>query len=250
MRIEEMHWQVRLEYNKIASNHKKSFSDAEIDAIFNRVIQEYKEIFYSGNNAKRYKIGFEVTQQRIDMLSSLVVGEPEQPPLLPDTISNNIYEFKLDNLVHPYAHHLRSYVNIKDCSFPITVNLEQVGDLGKILTDANTRPSLTWKRAVGRIRKSSDGSESSSLYVYTGGEFEIESLSMEYLKQPAEVCLGTYTDIPTLDNPTPAIKPQVHCDLPEDYHHLVVSMAAMEISRILEDVNRLNVRADRLNNIA
>lgn len=253
MRIEEMHWELELVYNKIASNHKKRFTDAEKDRILQRAITEYKDIFYSGNNSKKYKLGFEVTQQRIDMLHTLVVGEPEQPALTPFTSSNNIYEFKLSDLVHPYCHHLRSYITTKECKLPIKVKIKQSGDLDKILEDENSKPSLVWKRAIGRIRKSSDTSdqESKSLYIYTGGLFTPIGLYMEYLKEPAQVCLGTYTQFPTIDNPNPTIiKPQVHCDLPSEYHNLVIDIAAIEIARILEDVNRIQVRSDRLNNIS
>ena len=250
MRIEEMHWKLRLEYNEMANNHKKTFSDAEMDEVINMAIKEYKEIFFSGNNAKQYKIGFEVTQQRIDMLHTLVVGQPEQPIVSPTSVDTNlnIYEFKLDDLALTYAHFINASIKPSHCTDLYSFSLEEGGDINKALTNANTRPSNTWGRSLGRIRRSTDGI-GKSLYVYTGGEFEIEGLYIEYLKEPAKVALGTYNEMPTLDNPTPGLRPQVHCDLPEDYHHLVVTIAAQEIARILLNVNSLRSHTDRVNKI-
>ena len=234
-----MQWRVRLEYNKIYSNSKKSFSDAEIDAIINNAIQEYTEMYYSGNNSKAANIlGFEATQQRIDMLQTLVF---EDLDIDLEPYSDNIYRLNLTSLEQPYKHHLRSVVKSTDgCT--IKLNLEQSGDLDQVLSDANRQPSKKWNRAVGRIRNN-------YLYVYVDDDVIPTTITIEYLKQPDEVCLGTYSDLPTLDNPLPALKPQVHCDLPEDYHHLVVTLAVMEISRILEDANRLQLKANRLTNI-
>lgn len=252
MVIERMHYEWEVLYNRIHSNHKKTFSDAEKDTLINRAINEYVEIFYSGENRKRYKLGFEVNQQRIDMLSTLVIGQPAQPMLTPDNFDTtlNIYEFDMVNLIAPYQHYLRGYVKVKDCDDVYKLVLEQTDDISAVLDDANRGPSNRWRRAVMHIKASSNPNTESSFYVYTNGEFEIEGVYIEFLKKPAEVALGTYTDLPTLANPNPSIKPQVNCDLPSSYHDLVVDMAVQEATRILEDVNRLNLRADKITGVA
>lgn len=252
MVIEKMQVDFPLLYNKVNSNHKKTFSPAEVDFFLNRGINEYVEIFATGENKKRYKLGFEVTQQRRDMLSTLVVGQPEQPLLLPTNVDTtlNIYEFDYAGLIEPYKHLLRAYVKLKDCDVTYKVALEETDDLSIVLDDSNRGPSKKWKRAIGQTKRSSNPDTESSLYVYTNGEFEIEGVYIEFLKKPAEVALGTYTDVPTLNNPNPGIKAQVNCDLPSDYHDLVIDIAVQEATRVLEDVNRLNLRSDRITGIA
>lgn len=252
MVIEQMHYDFSLLYNRVNSNHKKTFAPAEIDRFLNRGKDELVEILWSGENAKKYKLGFEVTQQRRDMLSTLFIGQPDQPLITPAQIDNdlNIYEFDLNDLKYKYKHLSRAYVKLKNCNDTIAVSLEETDDLSTVLKDANRSPSLKWRRAVGQIKKSSNPSTETSLYVYTNGEFDIEGLYVEYLKIPTELCLGTYKDLPTLNNPNPSIKPQVNCDLPAQYHDLVIDVAVQEASRILEDVNRLQLRQDRVSNIA
>lgn len=252
MVIEAMQYEFDLLFNKVNSNHKKTFSPAEKDRFLNRGKDEYVEMFWSGENAKKFKLGFEVTQQRRDMLATLLIGQPEQPLILPvqvDTVLN-IYEFDFNDLKYKYKHLSRAYVKLKDCDDTISVALEETDDMDTVLRDSNRSPSLKWRRAVGQIKSSSDTNTESSLYVYTNGEFEIEGAYIEYLREPAEICLGTYTDIPTLANPNPSIKPQVNCDLPVQYHDLVVDIAVQEAVRVLEDVNRLQLRQERVSNIA
>jgi hypothetical protein len=247
MIIEKIHWYFKLIYNKINSNDKRSFSDNEIDAFVNRGISEFTEMCYKGTNSKGFQIGFEMTQQRIDMLSTLVISANEQDPIEPFNVVDDVYEFKLSDLKYDYLHQIRLTAKIKDCDEWYTVSIEQSDDLSYVLRDDNRKPSIQWKRVVGQFRKTSDTIGASSLYLYTNGLFEIETLQVEYLKKPQEVCLGTYHDIPTLDNPTPALKPQAQCDLPEQWHELIVDIAVQEASRVLNDFNALQGRQDRIN---
>lgn len=251
MIIEEIQWEFKLLYNKINSGDKRSFHANEIDTFINRSIDEYAEMFYKGVNAKGYNIGFEVTQQKIDMLSTLVIGSPEQPMLTSSTVTNgNMYEFKLSDLKYDYLHHVRMYAKIKNCDGFYNVAIEQTDDLNKVLDSSTRMPSNKWKRVVGQFRKSSTESSLSSIYLYTNGLFEIEGLHIEYLKKPQKVALGTYIGIPTLNDPNPGLVAQSQCDLPETYHHLIVDIAVQEASRVLGDVNSLQLRQERINKIA
>jgi len=249
MVIEKMHVEFPILYNKVNSNHKKTFSAAEIDLFINRGIREYEEIFWSGENRKGYKLGFEVTQQRTDMLATLVVSN--EPLLAPTNFNSTLkyYEFDLSGLSKPYAHFITAKVKITDCDDFFTVNIDRTQNLYRTLEDVDKAPSKLWQRAIGQIKGSSDPNTEYSLYVYTNGEFEIDGLYIEYLKEPAEVALGTYTDVPTLANPSPGIKPQVNCDLPSQYHDLVLDIAVQEATRIIVDVDGFNLRKTRITEI-
>ena len=243
MVIEEMHFEFRRKIDKISSNFKKTWSDAEVDNALNNAITEFKEIVYSGNNAKRYKLGFEVTQQRIDMLAPLVQGFPKEP-LLAGTKTGDIYEFNFDLLSKPYDHFIGADAEITGCNFTISIKEEQTGDLRSVLKDSNRKPSLRWRRAPGHIKSNTAGN--SSLFVYTDGLFDIIGLRIDYLRKPVEVCLGTYFPIPTQLDPNPGIlKARVNCDIPQTYHTVIVDIAVQEFTRSLEDINRLQLRKDR-----
>ena len=237
MIIEDIHYRVRLKFNKINTNTKKTFNDLELDMVIQSAIDEYIEIFYSGSNPKKYKLGFEVTQQRIDMLSTLVVSQLEQPMLTPASSNADLglYEFKLSELVHPYRHFLRGNIKVEGCDKLYNLAIEQHDDLNNVLDDHNRIPSTKWLRAIGVMKKDSSTIGNSSIYVYTAGEFIPEGLYIEYLKEAAQVSLGTYTEVPTAENTNPPLKPKVECDLPEVYHSLIVDMTVQELTRILED---------------
>jgi len=76
MTIERLHQEIKFRWNKLNSNHKKDLPGAYLDDALNKATDDFIEIFYSGNNSKEYKFGFEVIQQRIDMLQTLVVELP------------------------------------------------------------------------------------------------------------------------------------------------------------------------------
>lgn len=249
MVIEQMHFELKRRSQRNYTNFWKGMSSAEADSILNSAINDYVEMFCYGRNDKQYRIGFEVTQQRIDMLSTLFIGAPEQAALVPFTSANNIYEFKLDDLKYDYKHYVRAYVQVSECAPNMSVVIEQSGDLNAVLSDDNRKPSLTWRRLVGQIRKSSD-SNGSSLYIYTNGEMTPIGLNLEYIKRPAEICLGTYNDIPTTDNPNPGIKSRVECDLPEDYHDLVVEIAVQIYGGIIENANKFQLAKARVVDVA
>jgi hypothetical protein len=236
MIIEELHFELKRRAQLNYTNYWKGMTDLETDSILRSAINDYVEMFAYGRNDKEYKVGFEVTQQRIDMLSTLVVGMPEQNFITPFTSDTNlgIYQFRFEDLEYDYKHLLRAYLIVKECNYIIDVTLEQTGDLNTVLLDDNRKPSLTWRRAVGQIRKSSDTSKS-SLYIYTGNQFTPVGLYLEYIKRPQEVCLGTYSSIPTSTTPNPPLKPKVECDLPEDYHDIMLQIALQIYGRTVEN---------------
>ncbi len=238
MIIERMRHELKLRWNKLNSNHKKDFPDAYVDDILNQAIDEYIEMFYSGHNGKKFNIGFEVTQQRIDMLSTLVV--PHKTVTL-TLVSPNIYKINLGSLTPKYRHFLRGSVIAANCgNRKIPINIIRHNDLDHKLYDENTKPSLKWNRALGLI-KSETSTVNSALYIYTDSNFTATTCEIEYLRKPAIVFSGGYDSLEYLnglDTGYTSASPKVHCDLPADFHTLVVDIAVQIIARILEDNNK------------
>jgi len=235
MNINEIHYRIKMRGNKLDSNYMKNIPPAQLDVLINDTTSDYIEMFYTGNNIQGYDVGFEVGEQRIDMLSSLVVKNPDQGVLTPSNYDSTlkVYEFKFSGLKYPYRHFVRAYI-FSDCGTIsiVPTNLTQHDDLSSVLTDKTRKPSKLWKRIVATIGKDSLSSsfQDSSLYVYTGGEFTITGIYIEYVKQPEVVYFGGYN---SLDGLYTTGDPQVDSDIPVTYHSLLCDMCVQNLFRNL-----------------
>jgi hypothetical protein len=67
------------------------------------------------------------------------------------------------------------------------------------------------------------------------------------VKEPDEICLGTYTVAPTVVEPNPIlIKPASSTDIDENFHHILVTMAVQEAARIYGDQFQVAVQSNKL----
>ena len=218
MKIEKLHWATRFEWDKLNNAHKRYLTDPEVDRVLNIAINDYVHMFVHGTNPQKYRLGFEVNQQRVDMLQTLVNNQNSLSVL--DT-NNGTYEFDLKILVPSYYSYLPSECIVKNCTPKFTIELEtHLNTLGGY----HVKPSKLWQRVIGRIR-------GNKLVLHTNEEFEITSLNLTYISKPNEVCLGTYPELTDLSGTN---KQKVECNLPDDYHNLVVTMAVQNLQRIFE----------------
>lgn len=229
MKIERAHHEIKLRYNKINSNHKLDLPSAYLDDIINTAYEDYVDIFYSGNNSKQYKFGFEVTQQRIDMLQHLVVTST----ITPTIISPNKYEITLPQ---NYRYFLSGFVDLCNSNIYIVRH----NDLNKKLKDYNTKPSKQWQRCIGVI-------ESNKLILYTDGI--ISSVRLTYLKNPLKVFFGGYDTLEYISGDLTApnnLSPKQNLDF--TFADIVVDMAVQRLSMSLQDQNtQLSVERQILN---
>ena len=247
MTIERLHQEIKFRWNKINSNHKKDFPAAYLDDAINKVTQDYIEIFYSGNNSKEYKFGFEVTQQRIDMLQTLVArdlttgGMLSYPAVL---ITTDEYKVDLSSFDPKYRHFLRANVIPLECtSKVIPVTITRLNDLDTKLQDSNTQPSLTWRRCLGSIKNN-------NIVLYTKN-YSIDSVKIEYLREPVKVFSGGYNSLEFLNGDTSAyqaLSSTVTSDLPEQYHDLLADMVVQYMSVVLEDSNKFQLQEKQVLN--
>lgn len=242
MTTDRIRHEIKLRWNKINSNHKKDFPDAYLDDIINDSINDYIEMFYSGNNSKKFKLGFEVTQQRIDMLSTLVVPFKNVATTL---VSPTIYKVELANLSPKYKHFVRARVLAPECSFRLPIDIIRHNDIDTKLEDTNTQPSLRWRRVLGTIKAGSSGP---ALYIHTASNFTAPNIEIEYIKRPVKFFSSGYDSLEYLEGDTTAYKstdPAVTTDLPEDYHPILVDIVVQNIARILEDNNKFTLTEEK-----
>jgi len=242
MTTEGLHYEFRRRWDKNANNHRRYLTDLEVDQLFNNVASDYVDLFATGRNPKKYDVGFEVTQQMTDMVSTLVRSYPEQPELIPTTADNDIYVVSFVNLIEPYRHYVSGFLRDTECGL-VRINVEQHQDLSTVRLDFHRQANKRWKRVPATIRND-------KLYLYTGGIFDIAGVQLTYIKEPQQMCLGTYTIEPTVDNPNPlTIKPASNTDIPSNFHHVLVTMAVQEAARIYADQFQLVAQDSKLNNI-
>lgn len=230
MLMDIFHYEWKRKRDKVDSQDRRDYTDAEIDASINEAILQFCQTRYSGNNPKQ--TGFEVTQQRIDDLSTLVIKSPMKQPLLTAhkvDLDEGIYEYQLSDLTYPYMHYLRARAKVTGCATPIDVIITQHDDLNFVLRNEQLKPSVKWNRVIGTFGRSDDA-QSNSLFLYTNKEFELDGLYIDYLKMPDEVSIGGYNDI------NGSLKSRVECDLPGRVHNQIIDLAVKLASGVDENI--------------
>ena len=237
--IDFLHFKLEQGYNKLSNNHQKYLTDVEKDEVLNTAIFEYLEIFIHGRNPKNFNIGFEVTQQRIDMLHTLVVSYPEFPKqgltLLDDKIF--YYEFPQD-----YRSYRSARVFEAECDIAYDVNIEQHGDLATSRRSFHKRTSKRFQYIIGTIRNN-------RLYLYPEDELSPSKLELTYIRKPSKVCKGTYPSLENRNRDNSPFQLKQDCDLPEEYVDIIVSIAVQELARRFSDGNTKNIQTDKLINL-
>lgn len=242
----KVNWLFKQRFNKLDSAHYRDLSTLEID----QVINDAQFLFLEKNV-------FAELQPQFDMISNLVVTQPEQPALLPISETNDVYEFDLSELEYPYYHYKRAYAKT-DCGL-VKVEIAGHNKLSDILTDEFQKPSKKWRKLVGAFAKKSIGT-SQSLYIYSEANFAISELYLEYVRKPKQYFSGGYDSLEYLDCKT--INTNSNCsqfnsrnslsqnlEINPDYHTLIVDIAVREAARILKDIDSVNLNNEKINQI-
>lgn len=231
MTIDRLHHEIKVRWNKVNSNHKKGFPSAYLDDAINKAQDDYVEIFYTANNSKQYRVGFEVTQQRIDMLSSLVVTDKS---ITPTFISTGKYSLNLNTVSPKYRHFVNGYIVQDSCRIPITI--VRHNDLEYKLQNENTKPSKKWKRCLGTF---SNG----LLIIYSDGV--ITSSFIDYIKEPTKVFSGNYNSLEYVNGDLTAYNtssPKVTSEINSQFHDVLIDMTVQYLASILEDTNKVQLQ--------
>ena len=98
--IKELHYQFKLNLDRVDSLANPDFNPAEIDWLLNEAQLIFIKQRMGMNNQKR--AGFETSQKRIDDLGNLVIKFPLQPGLSPNEVSPGVLEINLKDTLYPY----------------------------------------------------------------------------------------------------------------------------------------------------
>lgn len=239
MIIEELHKELERKWYLNGNNYRPGLTDLQKDQVLNESIFDYVEYFRHGRNPKELNFGLEFDQQRTDMLDTLIRSFPQEPLLSASGIntSENEYTFDFRDLTIPYKSYISSRLST-NCG-DVKVRIEQHGDMNTVLSDDHRKPNKSFKEVPAFLRND-------TLHVYTGGLFTVNGLKLSYLKKPARVRLGTYGSVPTAQVPNPPLLPKTECDLPEDYHPLLLDIAVQNLDRIYRDTPGVQIQTDKI----
>ena len=241
LKVEELHSKFEMAYNRQANNQRRYLNDVEKDELLNYAIFEYVELFTTGVNKNNWNIGFEVTQQRIDMLEPLVKSYPEEPSLNLSVI-DGIYIADLTKTAFPLKSFHGAYISISECTDRINVDLDQHQDLNTARQNQHRKSSRAWKRCIGTIRNK-------KLFLYPDGSMTPLRAYLTYIKQPDRIALGTYPALQDKDIPNAPNLPKTNSDLPEQYIDIVVAIAVQEAHRRFSNYNDLQVNSQKITSI-
>ena len=225
MFIQEMHYEFKLRSNRLNSNNFKDPLPIIIDRYLNRAQNWYVEHFAE----KRFPDGFDFSQQRKDMFSTITVTFPDQPRLSATKVEDNLYRLPVSTLKYQYAHWIRG--SVKCSSKPVNISMVKHDTLNKYLRDDHTKPSAQWGEILAKI--GSFGKEQ-NIFFYTDGDLTDNTLEIDYIRYPSNVFVSGYNTIAyeyaTINkvdqnsfygqNSDP-----VHSELPAMFHSLLVDIA-------------------------
>lgn len=226
--IKRQHASFKRYCNAIDSNHNKDYPVAFIDDFLHTAHLDFIEMNYAGNNFKNYKIGFEVTQQRVDMLNHLLITQRQIKPIDQNKeFGFYVYEFNLGSETLPYFHLIRSNVFIKSCNKYLNVEIVRHNDLNSLLKDNYRKPNYIWNRILGTVKSATTALSKHSLYIYS--DVEIDSLDIVYLKVPKKPFFGGYDTLEYSNNADGYSKTDDPVDMEvsnDHYCDVVADMAA------------------------
>jgi hypothetical protein len=233
--ITKIHELVKLKLNKLDSNANYDLPPAFIDLLLWEALNEYIDIFYSGSD-KQLKLGFESTQQRLDMLRDFVVTYPDEPLLVPNVTTTQrdsftVSVFNLNNLSRTCKHYLRGTV-INNCNNRLKIDIVKHDHLDYKLNDEYNKPSSNWGRAIGLI-------DNKALKVYS--DVALTSLEISYLKTPLKPFFGGYNTLEFLagDLTAPsAASAQINVELSDEYSNTLTDILVMNISSYIGDYSK------------
>lgn len=281
MKIDQMHYNVRLEKDAIDGMSRADFETWEIDEYLNKAIWIFlKQRFGYDPTVKK---GFETDQNRIAQLSTLHIKSPEvQPAITPIDLGNGIYELRLNalgrNIDGQYFRHLfltDGYITAKkdNCTKTIPLTRSRTGSLETQYNDA----SWLWRRVLVNFGRSTfdnthvlpggspqdpdttanlvdvstsrfNQDELTSIFLdtrnkYKEQQFTIREVYVSYIKYPNRVFYGGYDHV---DGLSTATSPPIHCDIDEAFHDEIVRIAVGLMREDLQDSIGIQVSANRV----
>lgn len=185
MTIQEAHYHFKLLYDRVDTLSKPNFRAAEIDWLLNRA----QSLFIK----RKYDPTFETRERIYQDLANLVIKFPEQPTLIP-TVTSGVYEVDLSTLKYDYIYVIAasSTITHNNCVFS-NVPLKPIAhdDYLDALRDPFNNSSSEF--VLYNYGRTSNNPLNVSIYMYPDTHMTIDTVKVEYIKEPKRVSLGNYT---------------------------------------------------------
>lgn len=111
----------------------------------------------------------------------------------------------------------------------MVVYLAEEANLNNLLRDEGKKPSFEWAETFATLKDN-------RVNIYTNGDFEIQSASLTYYRQPAKIqvqgCVDPYTGVQTLT--------EVQCEFKDDIIELIIDEAASILGGDIESGNQFS----------
>ena len=266
MKIDRMHYLFKLWYDKLDSKEKPDLLPWMIDEFLNAAALKF--LFDRYELKPSIQRGFETDQTRISQLSSLHVKSPElQPLLIPNLLSEGLYELNLNELGnningqyfrYMFATNVYAIIRNKKCTKIVnSCSTLQTDDILTTYNDSSwvwARLNISFGKSTFRFpypdyntnnldsndvtaildfsnRYSNDSL--SSVYLdcrnrHGEAEFTVDAIGVSYVKYPNRMFVGGYNHI---DGHSTVDSPPVHCDIDDAFHETIVRNA-VSLARI------------------
>lgn len=216
---------LRLRLNKIHSSDYDNVPDyAALEAI-NKAALDVTRRLVRGKTTLRQ--GAEQTTFTIDDISFL---------LTPVDLSGNFHRlyFESEPLPANYLYHSRvtPIVSKGDCIGPITSHLREEANADTLLTDWAWAPSWDWDQTFHTLA-------GGKIKVYTGEDFEVEKIKLNYYRKPKKVDLEGFTH----EDGSPSISQDL--EFPDDLSEIIIDEAASIISGDIENQSGFQINKGR-----
>lgn len=236
MDVASLHYQFKLNKDRIDTLSNIDFRKSEIDWLLNEAQLIVVKTRFNGHNPKQ--VGFENTQKRVDDLAPLVIKYPLQPALVP-TDSSGVYEVDLSSLAYTYLHYVSGYVDLvlaEDCTKQVNLKFIQHDDYRNAIRDPFNNASSEF--VPFNFGRASSGT-GTSIYIYPD-DYSITNVYIEYLKYPSRISYGNYVFI---DGNT---YPAATSELPEHLHPEIVDVACQIAALNIESPEYVQLKSQKV----
>jgi hypothetical protein len=206
MTVREMHYSFKLAKDRLDTLVNQDFNPAEIDWLLNEAQLLYIK--------RKYNPTFEATEKITKDLANLVIKFPEQQPIIPSVV-DGVYELNLSTLKYDHLYVISAYAKVTEpnCTYKTILKPITHDDYLDALRDPFNKSSK--EHILYNYGRSSSNPVTLSMYVYPDPIQTVNEITVEYIKSPSRISLGTYTYIDGVQYPetTSELSPHVHIDI-------------------------------------
>lgn len=213
---------IKQRLNKLDSQDYDNIECWQIVEAFNKAQVEWTRRQLHGTNI--FKEGDEGSTRRKDDLQALLQTESL------NLTDKEIYYFA--DIPQDYLQWKRVDVYAKkDCCNKrrMTVYFAEEADVSLLLKDANKKPSFEWSETFATLMNN-------DVNIYTNNDFEIDSASLIYYRQPIKIqidgCVDPYTNLQSTAN--------VECEFKDDIIELIIDETVSILAGDMESFNQFS----------